>query len=35
MRQSGRKDFLTAILGAKESAGLSAEEIHSNMKLLL
>ncbi|KAG5659883.1 hypothetical protein KAF25_003405 [Fusarium avenaceum] len=30
-----QKNFLTAILGAKESAGLSFDEIHSNMLLLL
>ncbi|KAH6951291.1 cytochrome P450 [Fusarium avenaceum] len=31
----GQKNFLTAILGTKESAGLSFDEIHSNMLLLL
>ncbi|CAF3624880.1 unnamed protein product [Fusarium graminearum] len=33
--QQGQKNFLTAILGAKESSGLSFDEIHSNMLLLL
>ncbi|KAK7403409.1 hypothetical protein QQX98_010822 [Neonectria punicea] len=33
--QKGQKNFLGAILGAKESAGLSFDEIHSNMLLLL
>lgn len=33
--QDGQKNFLTAILGAKESAGLTPAEIHSNMLLLL
>ncbi|KAH7258848.1 cytochrome P450 [Fusarium redolens] len=33
--QEGQKNFLTAVLGAKESAGLSFDEIHSNMLLLL
>ncbi|KAF9768586.1 hypothetical protein IL306_014077 [Fusarium sp. DS 682] len=33
--QDGQKNFLTAVLGAKESAGLSFDEIHSNMLLLL
>lgn len=34
-RQDGQKNFLVAILGSKESAGLSTDEIHSNMLLLL
>lgn len=34
-RQTGRKDFLTAIMGAKESAQLGPAEIFSNMLLLL
>ncbi|KAG5818898.1 hypothetical protein H9Q74_001615 [Fusarium xylarioides] len=33
--QQGQKNFLTAVLGAKEAAGLTFDEIHSNMLLLL